>query len=267
MAAEFPGVDGVAPEFREGGFAEGFVLVLSQGGGHFGLAAGDQHDEAGLLGQGEANGVVGGGVAGVQGGDQVHPGRQFWSGDGFLDAQVEETHAGKAEFFRQFPGFLHQFRPGFDAVDVALVPGLEEQVVEDEAQVGFAGAVIGDAVVLAVGGQFGEQGFDEVVEVVHLLQLAPGVLVEFAVPGQDVQGLEQFDGLFRADFGDGGRSLGHGQPAVGQSRHSRPWGANAQAGGVRPVPGPGTWRSGGTPLPWGAAVSGCSIWRSAWPGP
>ena len=44
-------------------------------------------------------------------------------------------------------------------------------------------------------------------------------------------------------------------------------GANAQAGSVRPVPGRGTWRSGGTPLPWGAAVSGCSIWRSAWPGP
>jgi hypothetical protein len=50
--------------------------------------------------------------------------------------------------------------------------------------------------------EFGEQRLDEVDEVVDLLQLAPAVLVELAVAGQDVQFLEQFDRLLRPDFGD-----------------------------------------------------------------
>ena len=40
-----------------------------------------------------------------------------------------------------------------------------------------------------------QQRFDELVEVVNLLQLAAGVLVEPAVPGQDMKFLEQFDRL------------------------------------------------------------------------
>jgi hypothetical protein len=52
-------------------------------------------------------------------------------------------------------------------------------------------------VALAVGAlrQFQQQLFDELVEVVDLLELAPRVLVELAVAGEDVQMLEQGDGL------------------------------------------------------------------------
>ena len=51
--------------------------------------------------------------------------------------------------------------------------------------------------------KFGEQRFDEIEEVIDLLQLAPAVLIELAVARQDVQFLEQFDGLLGLDFGDG----------------------------------------------------------------
>ena len=50
-------------------------------------------------------------------------------------------------------------------------------------------------------GQFEQQFFDELKQVVDLLELAPRVLVELAVAGEDVQLLEQFDRLAGAYFG------------------------------------------------------------------
>ena len=47
-----------------------------------------------------------------------------------------------------------------------------------------------------------QQRFDELVEVIDLLQFAPAVLVEPAVTRQDMQFLEQFDRLLRPDLGD-----------------------------------------------------------------
>src|SRR5256885_15853400 len=72
---------------------------------------------------------------------------------------------------------------------------LEIQVVEDEAQVGLAGTVVGQGDRVVVGRQFFEDGSDELVQVVDLLELAPRVLVDLAFAREDVQRLEQFDGL------------------------------------------------------------------------
>src|SRR5256885_9222525 len=72
---------------------------------------------------------------------------------------------------------------------------LEIQVVEDEAQVGLAGTVVGQGDRMVVGRQFFEDGSDELVQVVDLLELAPRVLVDLAFAREDVQRLEQFDGL------------------------------------------------------------------------
>ena len=71
LAAEFTGMQRVAPEFRQGCFRKRGILVPAQHGGHFGLATGNQHDEPGLLVQGKADGVIGGRVAGVQCCDDV----------------------------------------------------------------------------------------------------------------------------------------------------------------------------------------------------
>ena len=48
--------------------------------------------------------------------------------------------------------------------------------------------------------QFAEQGFDELEQVIHLLEFAAAVLIHLAVARQDVQFLEQLDGLAGPDF-------------------------------------------------------------------
>ena len=53
-----------------------------------------------------------------------------------------------------------------------------------------------------------EQRFDELVQVVDLLELAAAVLVELAVARQDVQLLQQLDRLAGADFRRQGRAPG-----------------------------------------------------------
>ena len=57
--------------------------------------------------------------------------------------QVQKRHALKAQPLRQFARLLHQFRARLDAVDAPLRLLLEKQVVQDEAQVRLAGAVVG----------------------------------------------------------------------------------------------------------------------------
>jgi hypothetical protein len=46
-----------------------------------------------------------------------------------------------------------------------------------------------------------QQGLDELQQVVNLLELAPGVLVETAFAGKDVQGFQQLNGLPGAQLG------------------------------------------------------------------
>ncbi|KFB72064.1 MAG: hypothetical protein AW09_002763 [Candidatus Accumulibacter phosphatis] len=190
------------PEFRQRRLRQGFAFPAAQHAGDFGLTAGDENDEFRLLVEGEANRVVSGGVTGVQSGDDVHPRGQLRRLDGVLDVQVQEGHARESESAGKAARVLDEFCARLDTVNVAIVPGAEEQIVEEEAEVGFARAVIDQRQDLATGDDLGEQRFDEMAEVMDLLELAPAVLVELAVAGQDVQRLEQFDRLPGPDFGD-----------------------------------------------------------------
>ena len=91
---------------------------------------------------------------------------------------------------------LHQLLTRLYAVDSALLRLLlEEQVVEDEAQIGFAGAVIGKRQIGLALQHFLEQRLDELEQVVDLLELAAAVLVEFAVARENMQLLQQLDRL------------------------------------------------------------------------
>ena len=100
-----------------GGGAEGDVLARTQGGGDFGLAARHEHDEARAAGEalnteskhriehdearaageGEAQGVVGGGVAGVQRGDDVDVGRDLRRVERRCGVAGVKAHAVEAE--------------------------------------------------------------------------------------------------------------------------------------------------------------------------
>ena len=67
---------------------------------------------------------------------------------------------------------------------MASLAFLEKQVIKNEAKVGLAGTVVGEAL------RIGQQRLDKLIEVINLLQLAPRVLIELAVAGQNVQFLE-----------------------------------------------------------------------------
>ena len=191
--------------------------MLAQDRGDFGLAAGYQHHEFCLLGEREADCVVGRRVAGVQGGDDVNAFRQLRRKNRGFDRQVVKIHARETEALRQGSRLVDEFRARFDADDAAGFAGLEKQVVEDEAEIGFSRAMIDEREVGAVSNEFIEQWFDEVVKVVNLLELAAAVLVELALAGQDVQFLEQFDGLPRTEFVDDvGRGFLHRPIILGE---------------------------------------------------
>ena len=194
------------------------------------LAAWRQHHEARLALDAEADGVIGGGVAGVQCRDDIDARRQFRAGDGVGHRQVEKAHAIETQALGEVTRLLHQFLARLDADHLRAVAvgcrrqRLEEQVVENEAEVGLAGAVIDQRDVRVAGHDLPQQRFDEVVQVIDLLQLAPAVLVQPRVAREDVQFLQQFDGLAGPDgLGDVrghrrrrlGRNVGDRRPGVG----------------------------------------------------
>ena len=76
LAAHFPRVQRVAPQLGQWRAVQVECLVDAQGTRHLGLAARHQHHEFGVFLQAKGNRVIGGGVTGVQGGDDVHLRRQ-----------------------------------------------------------------------------------------------------------------------------------------------------------------------------------------------
>ncbi len=149
--------------------------------------------------QGKGDGVIGGGVASVQGGDDVKGSWQGAAGAGLLHRQGQKLHPRKTQPLRQCAGFFNQFWPCFYAIDSAAIVLLEKQVVEDKAQIRLARAVVGQRDVAApIGLQLRKQRFDKAKQVVNLLELAARVLVDCAIAGEDVQLFEQIQRLPRA---------------------------------------------------------------------
>ncbi|MNT45637.1 hypothetical protein D3C72_1822330 [compost metagenome] len=137
----------------------------------------------------------------MQRGDHVDGRRQLRRGDRVRHRQVQERHSGKAQPRCQRLRGFHQFLARLDAVDVRIVlQCLEEQVVQDETEVRLAGAMVDQREAAALVLDLPQQRLDELEQVVDLLELAPAVLVHLAVARQDMEFLEQLDGLAGADF-------------------------------------------------------------------
>jgi hypothetical protein len=141
--------------------------------------------------QGEADGVVARRVAGVKRAHHVDLAGEADIGDGAGD----EAHAVEAASQRQALGRLHQRTARFDGDDFALAFRTEDEVVEDEAQIGLAGAEVGENRRILPLEQAIERRAQQLHEVLHLLQLAARIGVERALAGEDVQRLEQLDRL------------------------------------------------------------------------
>ena len=110
--------------------------------------------------------------------------------------QVQEGHALEAEALRQRARLLHQLGPGLDAVN-GRPRRLEEQVVQDEAQVRLARPVVGQCRWRPASGS-SSNSFSMNCTVADLFELAPRVLVDAALAREDVQFLQQFDATGRA---------------------------------------------------------------------
>jgi len=105
--------------------------------------------------------------------DHVDPLGQFARVSRFGDGEVQERHTVEAELPGERARFFHQFAARLDAVDVPAFARAEEQVVDDEAEVRLARAVVGQRGLGAAARQFTQQLFNELEQVVHLLELAP----------------------------------------------------------------------------------------------
>ena len=78
---------------------------------------------------------------------------------------------------------------------MTLAARLKEQVIQDEAEVRLARAMVGQRDATGFVWQRQQQGLDELEQVVDLLELAARVLVELAVAGEDMQRLQQLNRL------------------------------------------------------------------------
>ena len=190
----------VAPQLGQRRARQVEGLVLAQETGGLGLATRHQHHVAGLLLQAKGDRIVGGGIAGVQRRHHVNALRQLRAAGRLLHRQRQKAHARKTELLRQRTRTLHQFLARLDAVNRAALALLEEQVVDDEAQVGLAGTVVGQRDRAVAGGfQLQQDLLDKAEQVVDLLELAARILVQCAIARQDVQLLQQLDRLARTD--------------------------------------------------------------------
>ena len=155
--------------------------------GHLGLAAGDQRHVIRAVARRQHDGVVGGGVAGVQRGHQIHP---RWN-RGARHLGFQEAHAFVAEPGGPLGGGPGQLRARLDAEERPLPGRSHGELVEDEAQVALARAAVHQHRVAEAGEDVVERRGEEPHQVVHLLQLAQAVGVEVAVAGEQVQFLEE----------------------------------------------------------------------------
>jgi len=131
--------------------------------------------------------IVGGGIVSVQCCDDIDLIGQSIAVRRLGDAEVEKFHLVEPQALCQRFGRLHQYAAGFNAVNAALTQGFDKQVVNDEPQIRLARNVIGQRRALIAGWQFFEQFFNELIQVIHLLQLTPRIKVELALAGEDMQ--------------------------------------------------------------------------------
>jgi hypothetical protein len=148
--------------------------------------------------QGKVDGVVGGGVAGVQGGNNIYP---RWQGIHAAALRrlrnighfgLHKTHATKAKFLCQFAAFGYQIGAALYANDFTSRRVLAKKaVIEQKAQIRFTRTVIDQADIGVLRQLLLQQRLDKLQQMPHLFELAARVLIQPPFAREDVQGLQQ----------------------------------------------------------------------------
>ena len=95
-----------------------------------------------------------------------------------------------------------------DAKHRTAAGGAEYEIVENKAEIGFAGADIGHLHAALCGRRLRQQGLDKLIKVIDLLEFATAVLIKPPITCEDMQRFEQLDRLPGADFCEVGAGRG-----------------------------------------------------------
>lgn len=93
----------------------------------------------------------------------------------------------KSQFIGKRPGLFNELRAKLYPYHFSLLFSFEEKIIKNETKVRFTCTVINKHSALFFSGRVPEQGFDELVEMIDLLQLSSGVLIELAVARENVE--------------------------------------------------------------------------------
>ncbi len=110
--------------------------------------------------------------------------------------QINKLHARiKTKLFRQGIRLVHQLLSGFHARHYSPFRVLfQVEVVQNKPKIRLARTMIHQVQTTVIGfANLGNQRFNKLSQVVHLLQLPSAVLVNATFSRHDVQGLQQFD--------------------------------------------------------------------------
>ena len=152
-----------------------------------GLTARDHGDVVRPRGDGALERVVRRGVAGVQRERHVDPLRQRRLGDRALD----HLDALKARIGGDLADPLHEVRARLDAHDPPAGRLSELRAREQQAQVGFARAKVDEDGLGVPREDVGRRGRDQAEQVFDLLELSACVRVQGAVPGEQVERVQE----------------------------------------------------------------------------
>ena len=147
------------------------------------LAARHREDHRRAGANGAVEGVVGGGIAGVEADDEVDSLERGVPGD-VADLEPEAVGAERAG---ERLAVVHHIRLEVETDDLDLAPmDGREQVVEREGQIRLAGAEVDDAE-RALGRESGEHVLDELEEPVHLAELVEALRPHLALGGHHTE--------------------------------------------------------------------------------
>ncbi len=103
----------------------------------------------------------------------------------------DKIHAGKAAFGGDLLRGFDQVGARFHRNHPPAPGGREIQIIENEAQIGFARAQIGQHRLVFLSQHRVDGRLYQLRQMLHLFQLAPRIRVQPAIVGEDVQRLEQ----------------------------------------------------------------------------
>ncbi len=182
MRAEFSSLDRVPPQL-----VKRTALAIQQSR-HFGLTARHERNRFGFMTQSKVNGVVGGRIAGVQRGHHLDLGMVKLRA---RNRRTDELHPVEAGFIRKRLRLRDQIFPRFHADHAALPCRAEDQIVQDKAEVGFAGANVGEHRIVGSLKCCFNCRAKEIDQVEDLLKLAAGIRIQLSVTRKNMQRLQE----------------------------------------------------------------------------